>query len=82
MVYPPYIPKPSSRREEEGWPQSTPIPAVPAEELGKILKQILDRLDAIEKRLDNIEKLLAQSCQCSNYDELVTCACANGFKPI
>jgi tetrahydromethanopterin S-methyltransferase subunit G len=25
------------------------------------LKQVLDRLDAIEKRLDSIEKLLAQT---------------------
>jgi hypothetical protein len=33
---------------------------VPPEDVGKVLKQILDRLDAIEKRLERIEKLLAE----------------------
>jgi hypothetical protein len=32
---------------------------VPAEDTNRILKQVLDRLDAIEKRLEKIEKLLA-----------------------
>jgi len=61
MVYPPRIPKPLKRPEEQRWPSPTPLPAEPAEDIGKILKQILERLDAIEKRLDNIEKLLAQT---------------------
>jgi len=61
MVYPPYIPRPLKRPEEQRWPSPTPLPAVPAEDIVKILEQILKRLDAIEKRLDNIEKLLAQT---------------------
>jgi len=61
MVYPPRIPKPLKRPEEQRWPSPTPLPAVPAEDIGKILKQVLERLDTIEKRLDNIEKLLAQT---------------------
>jgi len=60
MVYPPYVPRPFKRPEERRWPSPTPLPGVPGEEIGKILKQILERLDAIEKRLDNMEKLLAQ----------------------
>jgi len=31
---------------------------VPTEDVGKVLKQILNRLDAIEKRLERIEKML------------------------
>jgi hypothetical protein len=38
-----------------------PLPIKSSEDIGKTLKQVLDRLDAIEKRLDNIEKLLAQT---------------------
>jgi hypothetical protein len=34
------------------------MPVAPAEDLGRTLKQMLDRLDAIEKRLENIEKML------------------------
>jgi hypothetical protein len=30
------------------------------EDVGRLLKQILDRLDAIEKRLGNIEKMLME----------------------
>jgi len=60
MVYPPHVPRPFKRPEERRWPSPTPLSAIPGEEIGKILKQILERLDAIEKRLDNIEKLLAQ----------------------
>jgi hypothetical protein len=40
------------------WPSPTPAPATTSEDLGKTLKQILDRLDAIDKRLNNIEKVL------------------------
>jgi len=60
MVYPPSIPKPLKRPEEQRWPSPIPLPITPAEDVAKILKQILDKLDAIEKRLDNIEKSLAQ----------------------
>jgi len=44
---------------EERWPSPTPLPVFLTEDTGKLLKQILERLDAIEKRLDRIEKLLA-----------------------
>jgi hypothetical protein len=36
------------------------LPAVPAEDVGRVLKQILDRLDAIEKRLERIEKAMME----------------------
>ena len=56
MVYPSGLPRIPKRPEEERrLPQPMPFLA-PSEDLGKILKQILDRLDAIEKRLDKIEK--------------------------
>jgi len=45
---------------EERWPSPTPLPMVPTEDAGRLLKQILERLDAIEKRLAKIEKILAQ----------------------
>jgi len=61
MVYPPRIPKPLKRPEEQRWPSPTPVPIVQAEDISKVLNQILEGLDAIEKRLDNIEKLLAQT---------------------
>ncbi len=44
--------------EERRWPSPTPLPRVPTEDVGKVLKQILNRLDAIEKRLERIEKML------------------------
>jgi len=37
------------------------LPIVPTEDVNRVLKQILDRLDAIEKRLGNIEKLLMKT---------------------
>jgi len=52
------LPRRPERPEELGWPSPTPAPVPAAEDLGKTLKQILDRLDAIEKRLENIEKVL------------------------
>ena len=58
-AYRPLFPKPPERPEERRWPAPTPLPVIPAEDTNRILKQILDRLDAIEKRLDRIEKLLA-----------------------
>jgi hypothetical protein len=61
MVYPPRTPRPLKPPGEPLWPSPTPLPIKPSEDIGKTLKQVLDRLDAIEKRLDNIEKLLAQT---------------------
>ena len=48
------------RPEERRWPSPTPLPTVPTEDVGKVLKQILNRLDAIEKRLEKIEKMLVE----------------------
>jgi len=56
-LYPPPV---LGRPEERRWPSPTPLPMFPTEDVGKVLKQILDRLDAIEKRLERIEKLLAE----------------------
>lgn len=44
--------------EERRWPSPTPLPQIPAEDVSKLLKEILNRLDAIEKRLERIEKML------------------------
>ena len=44
--------------EERRWPSPTPLPMVPRKDVDKVLKQILNRLDAIEKRLERIEKML------------------------
>jgi len=60
MDYPPPIPRPFKRPEEPRWPPTIPLPVTPEEDVGKILKQVLERLDSIEKRLDSIEKLLVQ----------------------
>jgi len=59
-TYRPPVPMPRrpERPEESGWPSRTPMPAATTEDVGKTLKQILDRLDVIEKRLENIEKML------------------------
>ena len=48
------------RPEERRWPSTTPMPTAPSEDLGRVLKQILGRLDAIEKRLEKIEKALTE----------------------
>ena len=59
-AYPhPLFPSHPERPEERRWPPPTPLPLVPAEDISRVLKQILDRLDTIEKRLENIEKMLA-----------------------
>jgi hypothetical protein len=59
-TYPqPLLPRRPERPSERRWPSPTPLPLIPTEDVGKILKQILNRLDAIEKRLDKIEKILA-----------------------
>jgi hypothetical protein len=55
----PLPPRRLERPEEQRWPSPVPKPVFPAEDMGRVLKQILDRLDAIEKRLERIEKLLA-----------------------
>ena len=59
-AYPYPLPRRPERPEERRWPSPTPLPVVPAEDVGKVLKQILNRLDAIEKRLEKIEKLLTE----------------------
>ena len=58
-AYRPSVPLPRrpERPEESGWPSPTPLPAT-GEDLGRTLKLMLDRLDAIEKRLEGIEKML------------------------
>jgi len=53
------------RRKSEGpsdlrWPPPTPLPVFPSDDVGRSLRQILERLDAIEKRLEEIEKILIQ----------------------
>jgi len=64
-VYHPPVPAPRrpERPEEWRWPSPTPLPTVPVEDMGRVLKQILDRLDAIEKRLERIEKALMERQQ-------------------
>ena len=52
------LPRRPERPEESGWPSPTPMLGVTSEDLGRTLKQMLDRLDAIEKRLETIEKML------------------------
>jgi len=61
-AYRPPVPPPirPERPEEWRWPSPTPLATVPAEDVGRLLKQILDRLDAIEKRLERIEKALTE----------------------
>ena len=59
-VYPyPLPPRRPEKPEEQRWPSPTPQPIFPAKDTGRVLKQILNRLDAMEKRLETIEKLLA-----------------------
>jgi len=57
---PPILPRRPERPEERRWPSPTPLPMVPREDVGKVLKQILNRLEAIEKRLERIEKMLME----------------------
>jgi len=62
VAYPsPVLPRRPEMPEERRWPSPTPLPIVPTEDVNRVLKQILDRLDAIEKRLGNIEKLLMKT---------------------
>jgi len=60
-VYPSTPPKRPEKREDWRWPSPTPLSSFPSEDVGRVLKQILDRLDAIEKRLENIEKMLIKN---------------------
>lgn len=46
------------RPKQRRWPSPTPLPEIPSEDVGKVLTQILNRLDAIEKRMERIEKIL------------------------
>ena len=62
-AYPPTRPKRPGKKENLRWPSPTPLPSFPTEDIGRILKQILNRLDAIEKRLENIEKTLVRGQQ-------------------
>ena len=64
-VYPPTMPKRPERKEDLRWPPPTPFPNLPTQDKGRILKQILDRLTAIEKRLENIEKILIKTQRAS-----------------
>jgi len=59
-AYRPSVPLPRrpERPAESGWPSPHPMPMATAEDLGRTLRQILDRLNVIEKRLENIEKML------------------------
>ncbi len=59
-AYGPSLPRLPERPEERRWPSPVPMPVIPTEDTNRILKQIFDRLDAIEKRLERIEKLLAE----------------------
>jgi len=61
-AYRPPVPTPRrpERPEEGRWPSPTPLPTVPSEDVGRLLRQILDRLDAIERRLEGIEKALTE----------------------
>jgi len=54
------VPRRPERPEEIGWPSPTPLPITPTEDVGRTLKLILERLDAIEKRLERIEKALIE----------------------
>lgn len=62
-VYPPTLPKRPKKKEDWRWPPPTPLPSLPTEDAGRILEQILNRLDTIEKRLENIEKTLMKNRQ-------------------
>jgi len=54
------LPERPVRPDDLKWPRPGPLPFYPSDEVGKVLLQILERLDMIEKRLENIEKTLLQ----------------------
>lgn len=47
-------------RRHERWPSPLPLPITPNEDIRRLLRQILQRLEIIEKRLENIEKMLME----------------------
>jgi len=51
------LPRRPERPEDLREPSPMLLP-VPPEDIGKVLQQILERLDLIEKRLESIEKML------------------------
>jgi hypothetical protein len=58
-LYPPPAPRRPERSEERRWSSPTPLTLVPPQDAGKVLKQILDRLDAMEKRLEKNRKIVS-----------------------
>jgi hypothetical protein len=46
--------------EGSRWPSPTPLSFTPSEDVGRVPQQILRRSELIEKRLENIEKTMAQ----------------------
>jgi len=55
--YPPvYPPRPPERPWRE--PPTFPPFVAPTDDVARLLRRILDRLDSIERRLDRIERLL------------------------
>ncbi len=52
------LPERPVRPNDLKWPRPGPVPFYPSDEVGKVLQQILEHLDRIEKRLENIEKML------------------------
>ncbi|UCB59793.1 MAG: hypothetical protein JSW72_06620 [Candidatus Bathyarchaeota archaeon] len=53
-----YPPRRLERQQDESWPSPLHLPKFSSGDIGLILKRILDRLDAVEKRLENIERAL------------------------
>jgi hypothetical protein len=54
------LPERHARPDDLRWPSPGPLPFYPSDEVGKVLQQILERLGRIEKRLENIEKMILQ----------------------
>ncbi|UCH32509.1 MAG: hypothetical protein JSV05_03780 [Candidatus Bathyarchaeota archaeon] len=59
--YPATSPERPEKRKTLPWPLPTPLPSLPTMDAVRLLAQILERLDIIEKRLDNIEKILVKN---------------------
>ncbi|UCG36251.1 MAG: hypothetical protein JSV64_06450 [Candidatus Bathyarchaeota archaeon] len=62
-IYSQKKPEKPQRQEAWPWPSPTPSPRLPTEDSARILKMIFDRLDAIEKRLASIEKIMLKGNQ-------------------
>lgn len=54
------LPKRPIGPEDLGWSSPVPLPFFPLEDVNKVMQKILERLETIEKRLGNIEKMLMQ----------------------